>query len=583
MSDFLQHEGGVALLRLRRPLNYFERKYGCTDYGFRKLAMLLEKQHHRGPHGAGAGCVNINSSPGEPFYQVAKRCGEWPLNELLSSIANELKSSKAYGGFRGDLYLGHLQFCRYGTLTLDACHPLVRDNFLRDQSLLMAGNFSLTNTAVLFERLVDLGYHLRSRQDSEILLTLLVHCLNKLPCIGSKRASFDLTGVLRQASKEWDGGFLVSGILGNGDAFALRDAHGIRPAYYYYNDEMAVLASERSAIQAAFDLSSAEVAELPPGHCFNIMRSGEIGIERCLDSAPVRRCVFERIYFSRGNDADIHRERRALGAALVPELLKSVNFDYENTVFSYLPDTAQSYYLGLLDELYSRNSKMGIRFAQIALKDNNFPSLITEPDLQRELLPHAFDLIYGVIRPGSDHLVVITDSIVHGRTIRNSFLPLVERLSPKSVVVASCTPLVEYPDCYGINMAGFDTLIAFEAALSWLKRDNQWGIFEECCELAAYDLEKPDSEIENRVLPIYQAIPQEELLEEVGRKLTPPNFKANLKVVFNSVDNLHNCLHDYLGDWYFTGSYPTPGGLRAVNRALVNFRRGLGNWHQGTP
>lgn len=587
MSDDVKHECGVALLRLRRNLNYYSRKYGSTYYGFEKLSLLLEKQHNRGQDGAGIACVGLEVNPGHPFYDIEKSCQPLSLATLLETIgdriadaqknmrqltADELAKSESLSmPFCGELYLGHLRYGTFGTRSIAACHPFVRHNSWRNHTLIIAGNFNLTNTTSLFNDLVDSGHHPSSKQDSEILLTQLTHCLEKMPTTYDGNQSRDLASLLRIASSDWDGGFVLCGAFGNGDSFALRDAAGIRPAYYYYDDEIAVVASERAAIQTAFNLSTAEVMELPPGHALMVFRNGEVSLERVLPETPPRRCVFERIYFSRGNDADINRERRALGRALVPAIMESVDNDLTNTVFSYIPNTAQISYHGLLEELMDSHLGHRVRFAQIAVKDAKFRTFISDAKMRRDLFPHVYDVTYGVIRPGADNLVVIDDSVVRGNTIKHAILPILDRLSPKKIIVASAAPPICYPDCYGIDMASFDQLIAFQAIVSLLRKTNQMHILEECAHLAALDLAKPDGEMQNRVKPIYATFSSKELCEEIGHLLKPDGLCAEFHIVFQTCEQLRICCPEHTGDWYFTGEYPTPGGNRVVNRALVNY------------
>lgn len=585
MSDDLQHECGVTCLRLRRNLNYYVRKYGSPYYGFQKLALLLEKQHNRGQDGAGMACVRIDAAPGEPFYQLRKSCGELPLAELLGEIGSSVTAALANFSdaaaaaaaplrelpFCGELYLGHLRYGTFGRRTLDACHPVVRESSWRNHTLMLAGNFNLTNTAAIFAALAESGHHLQGIRDNEVMLAQLVHCLEKMAQPEHSTDSFDIAAMLRIAAAEWDGGFVVSGLFGNGDLFAIRDAAGIRPAYYYFDDEIAVVASERPAIQTAFDLPTAEVNELPPGYALITTRDGAVTLQRCLPERPPRRCVFERIYFSRGNDAEIHRERRALGRALVPAILDAVGNDYENTVFSYIPNTALISYHGVIEELSERAPGRRVRFGQIAVKDAKFRTFITDPGQRRELFAHVYDVTYGVIRPGSDNLVVIDDSIVRGNTMRNAILPMLDRLGPKKIVVASSAPPLCYPDCYGIDVAGFGELIAFEAIISLLRRKGRASLLDECVALARADLSRPDFQMLNRALPLYSAASSDELADEICRLLRPPELKAELKIIFQSRDALRECCPKHAGDWYFSGDYPTPGGNRVVNRALVNY------------
>ena len=585
MSDEIKHECGVALLRLRKDLNYYRRKYGTVYYGYHKLSLLLEKQHNRGQDGAGIAALGLDVEPGRPYYQLEKSNRDLPLADLLERIGGEIEEALQAGEvggsgrlsslslpFCGELYLGHLRYGTFGNRTLSACHPVTRVSSCRNHTMLLAGNFNLTNTEAVFRELVKSGHHPAGRQDSEILLLHLGHHLEKmLEARNGHEPMLDLFELLRRAAQEWDGGFTLCGMFGNGDAFALRDANGIRPGYYYFDDEIAVVASERPAIQTAFNLSSSEVMELPPGHALSISADGGITLRECLERAEHRRCVFERIYFSRGNDADIHRERLALGRALVPPVMRAIEGDLENTVFSYIPNTAQISFHGLLDGLDELRGSRRVRFSQIAVKDAKFRTFITDAAHRRDLFPHVYDVTYGVIRPGADTLVVLDDSIVRGNTMRNAILPILDRLGPKKIVVASAAPPICYPDCYGIDMSSFGELVAFEALVSLLGKRGKGDLVARAAELAAADLEKEDAAMQNRVRALYERVSFEELCAEIGRLLTPPDLSASVEVVFQRLEDVHAACPMHRGDWYFSGDYPTPGGNRVVNRALVNY------------
>ena len=584
MSDSIQHECGVSLLRLRKPLANYVEHYGTGYYGYEKLSLLLEKQHNRGQDGAGIACLGLAVPPGRPFYQLEKSCsGQLPLAELIGHIGEEIENACASAPgkgegiealsrpFLGELYLGHLRYGTYGGHTLAACQPLVYDSAWRNRTVLLAGNFNLTNTTRLFERLVSQGHHPRSHQDSELLLMELVHSLGQLAHSPAGYSHAEIASLIAETAQPWDGGFAICGAFGNGDAFAFRDAHGIRPMYYHVDDEVAVVASERVAIQTTFNLSAQEVPELPPGQILTMLANGDTRLSPCLPEAPVTRCVFERIYFSRGNDADIQRERRALGAALVPRVLQAIQEDYRNTVFSYIPNTALISYHGMLTRLSEGGVGHKVRFAQIAVKDAKFRTFIADAHHRKDLFPHVYDVTYGVVRPGQDNLVIIDDSIVRGNTMRNAILPILDRLQPKKIVVVSSAPPIRYPDCYGIDMASFGDLIAFEALVSLLKKHDKLQLFRLCVELAREDLAKPDDQMQNRAKPLYEAFSDAELEAEIGRLLRPQGLKAELQVVFQSNHSLRECCPNHTGDWYFTGNYPTPGGNRVVNRALVNY------------
>ena len=588
MSDEIKHECGVALLRLRKDLSFYRRKYGTFFYGYHKLSLLLEKQHNRGQDGAGIAALGLQIEPGNPYYQLEKsNCG-LSLADLLERIGQQIQDAVEHRPmpetlhhsleypFCAELYLGHLRYGTFGRRSLAACHPFVRERSCRRHTLLLAGNFNLTNTERIFQELVRSGHHPSNRQDSQLLLLQLGHYLEKmLEGNHQEEISPDIPALLRETAPHWDGGFTLCGLLGNGDAFTLRDAAGIRPGYYYVDDEVVVVASERPAIQTAFNLKTEQVKELPPGHALIIGQDAGVRLERILPEVPLKRCVFERIYFSRGNDADIHHERIHLGRLLAEPVLKAVDHDLKNTVFSYIPNTAQLSFHGLLEELSEHYGASRVRFSQIAVKDAKFRTFITDAAQRKDIFPHVYDVTYGVIREGADNLVVLDDSIVRGNTMRNAILPILDRLGPKKIVVASAAPPICYPDCYGIDMASFGELVAFDALNSLLKKSGQEQALAEAVALARADLLKPDREMKNRAAALYKLFSFEELCREIGLLLKPAHLHADFEVVFQTVEHVHEACPDHRGDWYFTGDYPTPGGNRVVNRALVNFADGI--------
>ena len=576
MSDQIKHECAVTLLRLRRGVEYFQRKYGTAYYGFQKLALMLEKQHNRGQDGAGIACVGLDPEPGVPCYRLEKSNRPPCLADLLEKIGSAIPplpdeplsgdAMKHLYPFCGELYLGHLRYGTFGRSGLEACHPFVRDNACLDRTLLLAGNFNLTDTAEIFRILQATGHHPASRQDGALILQLIGHYLEQMR--DRRRHNFSLAEVLADAMRNFDGAYTLCGLLGNGEAFAVRDPAGIRPGYYYFDDEVVAVSSERPAIQAAFDCSTAEVGELPPGQALLISRDAEVRFEQCLPRKPLRRCVFERIYFSRGNDAGIHQERKALGRALVPQLLEAVNRDWENTLFSYIPNTAQISFHGMLEALQEecwRETPAGrmpkVRFGQIAVKDAKFRTFIADAAARRDFYMHIYDVTYGLLHPGSDSLVVIDDSIVRGNTMRNAILPILDRLAPRRIVIASAAPPIRYPDCYGIDMASLRELVAFEAAVDLLNMHGKSELLERCYEEAKRQLSGPEPEMTNCVKPVYDEFTDAELTDAIARRLKPEGLRAELT----------KCCPDHRGDWYFTGDYPTPGGFRVVNRALVNY------------
>lgn len=586
MSDQIKHECAVTLLRLRRGVEYFQRKYGTAYYGFQKLALMLEKQHNRGQDGAGIACVGLDPEPGVPCYRLEKSNRPPCLADLLEKIGSAIPplpdeplsgdAMKHLYPFCGELYLGHLRYGTFGRSGLEACHPFVRENACLDRTLLLAGNFNLTDTAEIFRILQATGHHPASRQDGALILQLIGHYLEQMR--DRRRHNFSLAEVLADAMRNFDGAYTLCGMLGNGEAFAVRDPAGIRPGYYYFDDEVIAVSSERPAIQAAFDCSTAEVGELPPGQALLISRDAEVRFEQCLPRKPLRRCVFERIYFSRGNDAGIHQERKALGRALVPQLLDAVNRDWENTLFSYIPNTAQISFHGMLEALQEecwRETPAGrmpkVRFGQIAVKDAKFRTFIADAAARRDFYMHIYDVTYGLLHPGSDSLVVIDDSIVRGNTMRNAILPILDRLAPRRIVIASAAPPIRYPDCYGIDMASLKELVAFEAAVDLLNMHGSSELLKRCYEEAKRQLSGPESEMTNCVKPIYDEFTDAELTDAIARRLKPEGLRAELTLVFQTCANLARCCPDHRGDWYFTGDYPTPGGFRVVNQALVNY------------
>ena len=576
----------MTLLRLRRGVEYFQRKYGTAYYGFQKLALMLEKQHNRGQDGAGIACVGLDPEPGVPCYRLEKSNRPPCLADLLEKIGSAIPplpdeplsgdAMKHLYPFCGELYLGHLRYGTFGRSGLEACHPFVRENACLDRTLLLAGNFNLTDTAEIFRILQATGHHPASRQDGALILQLIGHYLEQMR--DRRRHNFSLAEVLADAMRNFDGAYTLCGLLGNGEAFAVRDPAGIRPGYYYFDDEVVAVSSERPAIQAAFDCSTAEVGELPPGQALLISRDAEVRFEQCLPRKPLRRCVFERIYFSRGNDAGIHQERKALGRALVPQLLEAVNRDWENTLFSYIPNTAQISFHGMLEALQEecwRETPAGrmpkVRFGQIAVKDAKFRTFIADAAARRDFYMHIYDVTYGLLHPGSDSLVVIDDSIVRGNTMRNAILPILDRLAPRRIVIASAAPPIRYPDCYGIDMASLRELVAFEAAVDLLNMHGKSELLERCYEEAKRQLSGPEPEMTNCVKPVYDEFTDAELTDAIARRLKPEGLRAELTLVFQTCANLAKCCPDHRGDWYFTGDYPTPGGFRVVNRALVNY------------
>jgi amidophosphoribosyltransferase len=568
MSDPLKHECAVALLRLRKPAEYFRRKYGTSLYGFEKLALLLEKQHNRGQDGAGIAGVRFDPEPGEPSFFIEKSVAATPLADLLEKLAPKLNSGDPV--YSDELYLGHLRYSTFGRHELSACHPFVRESPCLNRTLLLAGNFNLTDTRDIFKLLVDTGHHPASKADGYLILQLMAHCLEKEKSYQPPE-DFELAEVLRKTARHFDGAYTLCGMTGDGTAFALRDPHAIRPGFFYFDDEVAVVASERPAIQAAFNRSTAEVQELPPGRAVIIRRDGRIEFADCLEPGEKRSCVFERIYFSRPNDADIHHERKELGHKLTPGILQAVDNDFDNTFFSYIPNSAQICFHGMLEKLCDIALRSGkqVRFGQVAIKDAKFRTFIADAACRKDFYMHVYDVTYGLVRPGADTLVVLDDSIVRGNTMRNAILPILDRLGPRRIVVGSSAPPIKYPDCYGIDMATLDELVAFNAATDVLKERGEMDFLFECYERAKAEL-AAGGPCTNCLKPVYDRVGDAALIEAIAARLRPEGMNAELTVVFQSCEALRRCCPGHTGDWYFTGDYPTPGGFRVVNQALVN-------------
>ena len=544
MSDAVKHECAVALLRLRRGAA----EYGATDFGGTKLSLLLEKQHNRGQDGAGAVTLTLSPEAGRPSYNELKSASASPLADLLSLLAKRRRMDET-------LFLGHLRYATYGKGDVGFCHPFVHKSARRTRTLFLAGNFNLTNTHELFDAYVAMGKFPESTADGYLICEWLAsEMLGEEMKSGvevEERRDQILVSALRTLLPRLDGAYTLCGMTGDGWSFAVRDPHGIRPGYYYVDDEVAVVASERPAIQAAFDLMPEAVRELVPGEAMIVAPDGSVSFEKILEPAERRSCVFERIYFSRANDADIHRERKALGAALAKPLLETVGGDLENTFFSYIPNSAQVAFHGLLEALWTEGLAEGrsVRFGQIAVKDAKFRTFIADAAARREFYQHVYDVTYGLVRPGTDTLVVLDDSIVRGNTMKNAILPMLDRLGPKRIIVASSAPPICYPDCYGIDMSTLGELVAFKALVG---------------------LEGEIGEAED-VRELYARHTQKEISDEIARLITPSGMKAKVDVVFQTVEALHRCCPDSAGDWYFTGRYPTPGGERVLKEALKNY------------
>ena len=599
MSDEVKHECGVALLRLLKDGAFYREKHGTADWGGTKLSLLLEKQHNRGQDGAGASILHARPVPGTSAYMVMKSASPTPLVDLLAQIAKRQMSEDE------SIFLGHLRYATFGKGDTSCCHPFVHKSSCLARTLILAGNFNLTNNAEIFSRYVALGHHPDSRADGYLLTQLMAHHLGcaidflqqqKHHPLSPRLAAEDFSKILANTLENADGAWTLCGMTGDGWSFATRDPHGIRPGFYFVNDEVAVVASERPAIQAAFDVPSEAVKEIPPGAALVISPSGAITMlpvqQQPSPAAGSRRsCSFERIYFSRANDADIHRERKALGAALLPQILEAADAPMEDIFFSYIPNSARIAFHGLLERLFdsllssnstspsnstfpsNSNSHLHLphpRFGEIAVKDAKFRTFIADAAARREFYKHVYDVTYGLVRPGVDTLVVLDDSIVRGNTMKRAILPMLDRLGPKRIVIASSSPPIRYPDCYGIDMSTLGELVAFRALVNLLGPSAESELrAAHLNSLCAHD--KGDAAPQNPLEPLYARFTPEQHTAEIARLLTPPDLKAEVKVVFQTVESLHASCPNDLGDWYFTGENPTPGGYRVLHTALAHY------------
>jgi amidophosphoribosyltransferase len=627
MSDNIRHECGIALLRLRKPIEYYINKYGAWDYGLQKMYLMMEKQHNRGQDGAGIAGIKLNVQPGNRyiFRQRSNRAN--PIKEIFGliyeDINNILGSNEENAGdpvfikdnipFACDVYLGHLRYGTYGNYNIDYVHPVSRENNWKSKNLVMAGNFNLTNVSEVFKSLVDLGQNPIDFSDTVTILENIGHRLDeenerlfrqfKEQGYSKKEISplieenLDLATILTKASRNWDGGYAMAGMVGHGDAFVMRDPAGIRPAFYYVDDEIVVVASERPVIQTIFNIRTDKVIELLPAHALIAKASGEVSVVRIREAAELRKCSFERIYFSRGTDKAIYRERKKLGELLTETVLKAVDYDLDNTVFSYIPNTAESAFYGLIKgvEDYINHTKVEAilkkgrlltreelekiinarpRVEKIAVKDAKLRTFITEDAGRDDLVGHIYDVTYGVIKRGKDNLVVIDDSIVRGTTLKKSIIRILDRLDPKKIVIVSSSPQLRYPDCYGIDMAKLGDFIAFKAAIELLKDKGRESVIQRIYKDAKAELLKPVDEMRNLVRDIYKSFCPDEISAKISSMLKTEDIKTDVEIVFQSIEGLHEACPEHTGDWYFTGNYPTPGGNKVANQSFINYIEG---------
>jgi len=626
MSDALKHECGIALIRLLKPLEYYKEKYGSAFYGVNKMYLMMEKQHNRGQDGAGFASIKLDTKPGERYISRVRSIAQQPIQDIFAQInerinkeltehpeyANNVELQKQNIPYIGELLLGHVRYGTYGKNSVESVHPFLRQNNWMHRNLILAGNFNMTNVNTLFDSLVKIGQHPKEKADTVTIMEKIGHFLddavakkykqlknegyNKNECSPLIGERLNVAKILKRASKNWDGGYAMAGLLGHGDSFVLRDPAGIRPAYYYKDDEIVVVASERPVIQTVFNVDFDDVKELDPGHAIITKKSGETSITKIIEPTERKACSFERIYFSRGSDAEIYQERKNLGKLLMPKVLKSIDNDTENTVFSFIPNTAETSFFGMIETVEEHlnekktqaildgNGQLSServteilserpRIEKIAIKDVKLRTFITEDSSRDDLVAHVYDVTYGVIKP-TDNLVIIDDSIVRGTTLKKSIIKMMDRLHPKKIVVVSSAPQIRYPDCYGIDMARLEGLIAFKAMLELLKENNKYHLIDEVYKKCIAQVDKKDKDVKNFVKELYAEFEAEEISEKIAELISDDTVNAKVETIFQPIENLHKACPKNLGDWYFTGNYPTPGGNRVVNRAFINFYEG---------
>jgi len=627
MSELIKHECGIATLRLLKPLSFYQKKYGSPFYGINKMYLMMEKQHNRGQDGAGFASVKLDMEPGNRYISRARSNEAQPIQDIFAKInerinaevelhpeiLEDIDSQKKNLPYLGEVYLGHVRYGTFGKNGIESVHPFLRQNNWMHRNLIVAGNFNMTNVNELFQNLVELGQHPKEKADTITVMEKIGHFLDsevgklykklKEKGYNKKEASphiveqLKIHKILKKSSKDWDGGYVIAGMLGHGDSFVLRDPNGIRPAYYYKDDEVVVVASERPVIQTAFNVDYEDVHELEPGQAIITKKDGSVHFKTILEPGERKACSFERIYFSRGSDAEIYKERKHLGRLLMPEVLRAIDYDTMNSVFSYIPNTAETSFYGMVeaaqDELNRQKNEailkerenltderladilsLRLRTEKIAVKDVKLRTFITQDSSRDDLVAHVYDVTYGVVKP-TDNLVVIDDSIVRGTTLKKSILKMLDRLSPKKIIIVSSAPQIRYPDCYGIDMANLEDFIAFQAAVSLLKehgiyQDTMDAVYHKCKQ----QIEQATKVEENYVKAVYDPFTYEEVSERIAQLLSHESITSEVKVIYQTVEKLHEACPKNLGDWYFTGDYPTRGGNKVVNKAFMNFYEG---------
>ncbi|WP_430929227.1 amidophosphoribosyltransferase [Polaribacter marinivivus] len=626
MSDAIKHECGIALVRLKKPLQFYKDKYGSAFYGINKMYLLMEKQHNRGQDGAGFASVKFNVEPGTRYVSRIRSNKSQPIQDIFAQIneringvfenfpekKNDVAWQEENMPYIGNLFLGHVRYGTFGKNSIESVHPFLRQSNWKHKNLIVAGNFNMTNSNQMLQELVELGQHPKEFTDTVTVMEKIGHFLEdevgklyqkaKKKGLNKREASpfieenLSLKKVLKRSSKNWDGGYAMAGLVGHGDAFVLRDPNGIRPTFFYEDDEVVVVASERPVIQTVFNIKIDKVKELERGHALIIKKSGEVSIKKVKEPKDKKSCSFERIYFSRGSDADIYEERKNLGKYVFPQVLESINSDISNSVFSFIPNTAETSFYGMTEaaeDLLNQQKTAKIleggkslsaqkvteilserpRFEKIAIKDAKLRTFIADDNSRDDLVEHVYDITYGVVKP-TDNLVIIDDSIVRGTTLKKSIIKILDRLQPKKIVVVSSAPQIRYPDCYGIDMARIDAFIAFKAALELLKETNQYHIIDEVYKKCKAQQSKEDVDIVNHVKEVYKPFTADQISAKIAQMLKTEEINAEVEVIYQTIEGLHKACPNHTGDWYFTGNYPTPGGMRVVNQAFINFYEG---------
>jgi len=626
MSDALKHECGIAFIRLLKPLEYYKEKYGSAFYGVNKMYLMMEKQHNRGQDGAGFASVKLDTPPGERYISRVRSSKPQPIQDIFSQInerinreleehpeyTNDVQLQKKNIPYIGEVLLGHVRYGTFGKNSVESVHPFLRQNNWMHRNLIVAGNFNMTNNDVLFKNLVRLGQHPKDKVDTVTVMEKIGHFLdsevaklykklkkegfNKIDASPQIVERLNIAKILKKSSRDWDGGYAMAGMLGHGDAFVLRDPAGIRPAYYYKDDEVVVVASERPVIQTVFNVPFDQVVELDPGNAIIVKKNGDTSVKEIIEPLERKACSFERIYFSRGSDAEIYEERKKLGKLIMPQVLEEIDHDTVNTVFSFIPNTAETSFYGMVeaaqDELNKQKNETilaekesltddrlaeilshRLRTEKIAIKDAKLRTFITEDSSRDDLVAHVYDVTYGVVK-SDDNLVIIDDSIVRGTTLKKSIIKMMDRLGPKKILIVSSAPQIRYPDCYGIDMARLEGLIAFKASLELLKENGNYDLVEKVYDKCKAQEHLEDAEVQNFVKEIYAGFTDQEISDKIAELLSDTTVNAEVRIIYQTVDNLHVACPKNLGDWYFTGDYPTAGGNRVVNKAFINFYEG---------